>query len=305
MTGAAGGAHLGWNLASDVAQVLSYHFMVNAFRAGTVTAVSAGVIGWLMVTRGQSFVGHTLAVVGFPGASGAILLGLPAAFGYFGFCLGAAAVVAAVPRRANRGAFSEESAVVGTVQAFALACGFVFVTLYKGFLGGVTSLLFGSFLGVTDSQVLLLLASSAAALAALAAMGRPLLFASVDPDVAAARGVPVAALSVAFLLLLGVAVAEVSQITGTLLVFALLVMPAATAQQLTARPALGIGLAVAIAVAVTWVALGIAYFSVYPVGFFITTVGFGAYLAGGAWHLAASCRRRPVAAWWAPAAGGP
>lgn len=281
-------AQLTWNLSSDIHQVLAFHFMVNAFRAGTIIAVAAGVIGWFMILRGQSFVGHSLAVVGFPGASGAIWLGLSATWGYFGFCIAAALIIAALPRRADARGFSEESAVIGTVQAFALGCGFLFVSLYKGFLDGITGLLFGTFLGVTDGQVLLLLIVAVAALAVLGGIGRPLFFASIDPTVAAARGVPVRALSVIFLVLLGVAAAEVSQITGTLLVFALLVMPAAAAQQLTTRPALSVVLTVVLSLAVTWLALGVAYFSVYPVGFFVTTFGFAVYVAAAGVRLVAS-----------------
>src|SRR6516165_4108733 len=191
--------------------------MVNAYRAGTIVAVVAGVVGWFMVLRRQTFAGHTLSVVAFPGAAGATLVGISALYGYFGFCLAAALAIAAVPR-VGRHATSEESAVIGTVQAFALACGFLFVTLYGGLLDSVNSLLFGSFLGVTDGQVATLLVVGVAALAVVASIGRPLLFASLDPDVAAAHGVPVRLLSVVFLVVLGVAVAEASQITGALLV---------------------------------------------------------------------------------------
>ncbi len=107
---------------------------------------------------------------------------------------------------------------------------------------------------------------------------RPLLFASVDPDVARAIGVPVGLLGFGFLLVLGLAVAETSQITGALLVFALLVTPAATAQRLTPRPGVGIVLSVGIALAVTWLGLTLAYYSVYPVGFFVTSLSFGLYV---------------------------
>jgi zinc/manganese transport system permease protein len=109
-------------------------------------------------------------------------------------------------------------------------------------------------------------------------IGRPLFFATVDPDVAQARRVPVRLLSTVFLLLLACAAAEVSQITGVLLVFALLVMPAASAQQITARPALGFLLSVVLSLVVTWLGLGVSYFSPYPVGFWITTFGFGIYV---------------------------
>jgi zinc/manganese transport system permease protein len=298
---AGGGPQWAWDLATDLREMWAYPFMVNAFRAGTVVAVTAGVMGWFMVLRRQSFAGHTLAVVGFPGAAGAVLMGIGATYGYFAFCIAAALVIAAV-QRTGRDADSAESALTGTVQAFLLACGFLFTALYKGLLGGTTALLFGSFLGVTTTQVWVLLAVAAAVLALLAATGRPLLFASVDPDVAAARGVPVRLLATAFLVLLGAAAAETSQITGTLLVFALLVMPAATAQTLTARPALSLALSAGIAVTVTWLGLTAAYYSPYPIGFWVTTFAFGAYVLARLAGLAAG-RVRRLAPSRLPAAG--
>ena len=272
-----------WNLVEDVRQALMYAFMVNAFRAGAIVAVLAGLVGWFMVLRRQSFAGHTLALVGYPGAAGAVLVGISATYGLFAFALVAALVIGLVPNVGGRG-YSEESAVTGTVQAAALACGFLFVSLYGGFLSGANALLFGSFLGITSGQVLLLLVIAAIALAVLAVIARPLLFASIDPDVAQARGVPVRGLSIGFLLLLGVAAAEVSQITGTLLVFALLVVPAATAQAWTTRPVLSVLLTVAIGVAVTWVSLLVAYYSPYPIGFFLTSFAFAVYLLAVGWR---------------------
>lgn len=266
-----------WNLVADVQEMWSLAFMVNAYRAGTVVAVLAALVGWFMVLRGQSFAGHTLAVVGFPGAAAAVWLGLGAALGYYAFCLAAAVVIAVLPAAGGRG-YREESAVTGTVQAFALAAGTVFVALYHGFLGGTNALLFGTFLGITARQVAILAAVAVVVLAALAAIGRPLLFASIDVDVARANGVPVRALAVGFLLLLGATAAEVSQITGALLVFALLVTPAATAHQLTSRPGLGVALSVAIALLVTWLGLALAFFSVYPVGFYVTSLAFAVYV---------------------------
>ena len=162
--------------------------MVNAYCAGTIVAIVAGAIGWFMVLRRQSFAGHTLAVVSFPGAAGAILLGVSASYGYFAAAIGCALVISLVPRSTAGRAFSNESAVIGTVQAFALACGALFVSLYGGFLDSLTGLLFGTFLGVSDTQVATLLVVGAAALAVLAVLARPLLFATVDPDVAQARG---------------------------------------------------------------------------------------------------------------------
>ncbi|HEY3895890.1 MAG TPA: metal ABC transporter permease [Pseudonocardiaceae bacterium] len=266
-----------WNPLIDLQQMWSYPFMVNAFRAGAIVAVLAGVMGWFMVLRRQSFAGHTLSVIGFPGAAGAVLIGVAASYGYFAFCVAGALVIAILPH-AGRAGFSSESAITGTVQAFALACGFLFVALSKGFLNGVNALLFGSFLGITTGQVIGLALVAAVAVLVLGVIGRPLVFASIDPDVAAARTVPVRALSVLFLVLLGAAVAEASQITGTLLVFALLVMPAASAQALTARPFHSLALTIAIGLFVTWLGLSVAYYTPFPVGFFVTTFAFAGYV---------------------------
>ena len=290
------------NPADDVRRLFEFHFMTNAFRAGTIVAVVAGVIGWFMVLRGQSFVGHTLSLVAFPGAAGAALVGISAAWGYYGFCLVAALVIASIPRVSGH-SFNEESAVVGTVQAFALACGFLFVTLYHGLLEGVNSLLFGSFLGITDSQVVTLFVVGTGAIGVLVVIARPLLFTSVDPDVAEARGVPVRALSVVFLVVLGFAVAEASQVTGVLLVFALLVVPAATSQLITLRPLAGIALAVGLGLVITWGGLAFAYFSDRPVGFCITTPAFALYLVVHAARWTTRRGRRGRAARRVPATG--
>ena len=230
-----------------------------------------------MVLRRQSFAGHALAVAGFPGAAGATLLGIAAAWGYFSFCLLAALAIALLPKASGE-TRAEESAVTGTVQAFALACGFLFVSLYSGNLSGANALLFGSFLGITVAEVRALAIIGVVSLAALAAIGRPLLFASVDREVASAAGVPVRWLSVAFLVLLGLAVAGAVQITGTLLVFALLVAPAAAAQALTRRPGLGLLLSPLLALGITWTALVLAYLWPYPIGFFVTSLAFAVYV---------------------------
>lgn len=273
----AAGPTLSWNIVHDVGEVLEYHFMVNALLAGSVVALLAGLVGWLMVLRREAFAGHTLSMMAFPGAAAAALIGVPAAWGYFFFCGAGAAAIGRL-RGGQRLSWSEESAGIGAVQALALGVGFLLVSLYGGVLGDLEGLLFGNLLGVSDGEVLLLLAVAAITLAALGVLARPLLFASVDPDVAAARGVPVRSLSFAFLLLLGIAVAATSQITGVLLVFALLVSPAASAQALTVRPLLSLALTVGLGLLVVWLGLGLAYFSVYPAGFFITTVSFAIYV---------------------------
>ena len=301
---------LTWNLLDDVRLMLSYQFMVNAVRAGTVVAVVSGAIGYFMVLRRQAFAGHTLAVIGFPGAAGAAWLGLSSEVGYLGFCVGGALVLAALPGQraaaggSGIGGYGEESAAIGTVQAFALACGFLFVSLYRGFLSDLNSLLFGSIIGVTSAQVVVLAVAGVLCLVVLAVIARPLLFATVDPDVARARGLPVRVLSTAFLVLLGVAAAGASQVTGSLLVFALLVAPAAAASRLTARPARGLVWSVVIAVVVTWLGEGIAFFSPYPIGFWVTTLAFAVFLAAAGYRALADSRARRVASVRRPASVG-
>jgi zinc/manganese transport system permease protein len=264
---------------SDVRQLTAFPFMVNALEAGSIVAVMAGVVGWFMVLRRQTFAGHTLSLMAFPGATAALLLGLPAAAGYFVFSALAAVVIGAasgLQTRRNRG---QESAVIGTVQALGLGCGFLFLSLYQGVLANYESLLFGSFLGITRGQVLALAIVAALTLGLLAIIGRPLLFASIDEGVARTHGVPTRVLALGFLLLLGLAVAETAQITGALLVFALLVAPPATAQLITPRVGLSVALSVIIGLLITWVGLALAYFYDRPVGFYITTVAFVVYVA--------------------------
>ena len=269
---------LSFDLLRDIQEVLQFPFMVNALEAATIVAVLAAVVGWYMVLRRQSFAGHTLSMMAFPGATGAALAGLPAALGYYLAC-GVAALAMSATGRSGRRRFATESAAIGTVQATGLALGFLFLSLNSAVLGGMETFLFGNILAVTRGQVLVLLIVALVALSLVAVIARPLLFASVDPEVARARGIPVALLDVGFLLLLGLAVAATSQITGVLLVFTLLVAPAAAAQLITAQPVAGLLLSVAFALAVAWLGLGVAYFSIYPASFFITMFAFGLYVA--------------------------
>ena len=265
---------LSWDLVADLQQLFAYHFMQNAFLAGTLVALVAGVVGYFMVLRSQSFAGHTLAQVGFPGALGATLIGVSPVFGLIAFGFGAALLIGALSTREVKG----QDIAVGIVLAFSLGLGLLFVRIsHYNNTTGVYSLLFGSVLGVSDRDIGSIALTTGATLAAFLVIARPLLFASLDPEVAEARGVPVRLLSTLFLALLALAVAEAVQIVGVLLIFALLVTPAAIAQQLTGRPALSVGLSVALALLFTWGGLAIGYFTPYPIGFFITNFAFGTY----------------------------
>lgn len=269
--------HLTFDLFSDVNRLLAYQFMVNALQAAGIVAVMAAVVGWFMVLRGETFAGHTLSVMSFPGAAAAALAGVPLAWGYFAFCGGGALIIAGSSRRRPLRGQGQQAAVVGIVGAGSLAVGYLLLSLYGGVLESLESLLFGSILGVTRGQVLTLGIVGACALAFLGVVGRPLFFASVDGALASASRVPVRSLSVAFLFVLGLAVAATAQITGVLLVFALLLGPAAIARELTPRIGVGLGLSVVLGLAIAWVGLGLSYFTDYPSGFFVTSIAMALF----------------------------
>jgi zinc/manganese transport system permease protein len=261
----------------DLQQLFTYHFMQNAFWAGTLTALMAGAMGYFMVLRAQSFAGHAMAHVGFAGASGALLFGWLPVVGLLVFCFGAAIGIALLSERQTK-TQSGHGVAIGTILTFSIGLGVFFLQLSHTYAENIYAILFGSVLGVSDDDVRVVVLTTVVTLAGLLAVARPLLFASIDPDVAEARGVPVRLLSKVFLVLLAFTVAQAVQVVGALLIFGLLVTPAAIAQQLTARPAMAIGLSILLALLFTWAGLAVAYFTPYPVGVFITGLAFGTYV---------------------------
>jgi len=282
-----------WDLVADLQILLHYHFMQNAYLAGTLVALVAGITGYFMVLRGMSFAGHSLANVGFAGATGAVLFGIAPVVGLF-----VAGILAALGIHAlNLGARQtrQSDIAVGAVLTASLALGFLFIHLATAeYAANVYNVLFGNVLGINDADVGVILRAAGVLLVVLAIIGRPLLFASLDPDVAAARGVPVGGLALGFLALLALVVAVAVQVVGVLLIFALLVTPAAIAQQVTARPALALLLSVGLAEIFTWLGLAVGFFTPYPVGFFITTFAFAGYVLarGGRWLTQRRQQRR-------------
>jgi zinc/manganese transport system permease protein len=263
---------------TDLQQLFQYHFMQNALLAGTVVALVSGAVSYFIVLRGQSFAAHTLSQVGFPGAAAGALLRVSPVAGLLGFCALAAIGIGLFRPRLGGGGRAE-SAAIGTIQTFLLGLGLLFAQLYPGSTNqGVYSFLFGTILGVGDGDVALIAGAGILALAGMAVIGRPLLFASVDPEGAESRGVPLRPVSMGFLLLVAASIAVSVQIVGTLPVFAVLVTPGAAAQRLTASPGVGLGLSVMLSLLVTWLGLLLAYLTSLPVGFFIASLGFGLYL---------------------------
>jgi len=284
-----------WDLVADIQILLHYHFMQNAYLAGTLVALAAGIMGYFMVLRSQSFAGHSLANVGFAGATGAVLFGIPPIVGLF-----LAGVLAAVGIQAlNLGARQSRQSdiAVGAVLTTSLALGFLFIFLATAeYSANVYNVLFGNVLGISDRDVSLIAWSTLVLVGAFFLIARPLFFASIDPDVAAAQGVPVRILGFGYLVLLALAVAVAVQVVGVLLIFALLVTPAAIAQYITTRPAVAVAVSVALALIFTWIGLAVGFFTPYPVGFFITTFAFGTYvLVRGGQFMLVHVRRRHLA----------
>jgi zinc/manganese transport system permease protein len=265
---------LSWNLLEDMAALFRYEFMVHAFEAGTVVALVAGAIGYFVVLRSSAFAAHALSHVGFAGATGAVVLYLNPIAGLLAFTLGAGVTIGALGSRL-RG----RDVTIGIVLAWTLGLGVLFISLYRGYATEAYALLFGQILGISAGDVALTLVMGALTLVLLVVVYRPLLFSSVDEELAAARGVPVTALSMAFMAILAVAVTEAVQVVGVLLIFALIVTPAAIAVRLTARPRTAILLSVGLALLFTWAGLAISYYSPHPVSFFITSLAFASYLS--------------------------
>jgi zinc/manganese transport system permease protein len=269
--------HPSWDLVADYQILTQYPFMQHAFEAGTLVAILAGIVGYFMVIRSQSFAGHSLANVGFAGATGAALIGLSPILGLF--IAGGLAAVGIQTLGLGARQTRQNDIAVGAIFTAALALGYLFLYLTPSAYGGsIYSVLFGNPLGISADDVRTVIITTVIFGGVMVAIARPLLFASLDPAVAAARGVPVRALGFGYLLLLALVVAVAVQIIGVLLIFALLVTPAAIANRLTARPVVAVGLAAGFGVLFTWLGLAIGYFTPYPVGFFITTFAFAAYV---------------------------
>ncbi|MDA4117349.1 MAG: metal ABC transporter permease [Thaumarchaeota archaeon] len=277
------------NLFSDLQQMLAYQFMQHAFEAGTIIAVIAGITGYFVVLRRSAFTAHAFSEIGFAGAAGAVLLNIAPIDGLLlGSTLGGLAIAALGRRATNR------DTQIGIVLAFALGLGLLFISLYTGYATEAYSILFGQILGVSSGAVQLTLFAGAAVVVAIGILYRPLLFASLDEDVAEAKGMPMILIGTAFMVIVAVAVSFAVQVTGVLLVFSLMVTPAATAQYLARRPQRAIIISTIIALMATWVGLFVAFFTPYPVSFFITGIVFGLYLFVRLVHLAIKPAKAPV-----------
>jgi zinc/manganese transport system permease protein len=264
-------------------QILTSVFMRNALIGGTLVALAAGLIGYFIIVRNTAFAAHALAHIGLPGATGAFLLGLPVGLGLGVFCVGGALVIGALGKRAG-----DREVATGTVLALATGFGLFFNSLATKNSSTMTNVLFGNLLAITGDQLSTFTALLALLAVTMVFIYRPLLFASVNAPVAEAKGVPVKALSIVFMALLGVAVTMAVQAVGTLLLFALVVTPAATAIMLTARPLAAMAISTGISLVSVWVGLAVSAVFNMPPSFLIVTIACAFWLA--VWLAARAAR---------------
>jgi zinc/manganese transport system permease protein len=261
--------------------LFQHAFEVRALLAGSGIAAAGGAVGYFLVLRAQVFTADALSHVAFTGAAAALAFGVDLRVGLFVATVAVALLIAGLGRRGNA-----DDVVIGNVYVWLLGLGVFFLTRYTTHGSGTgngsatTAVLFGSILGLSAQAAQVAALIGIAVLVAVVAMGRPLLFATLDPAVAAARGVPVRTISAAFLALVGLAAAEATQAVGALLLLALIAAPAGAALALTARPFRGLALSVALAVGAVWAGLVLAYqFPRLPPSFAITAVATAANAA--------------------------
>src|SRR5579872_2986253 len=269
-----------------ITDMFAYEFMTNAFMAAGIVAVVSGLVGFFLVMRGQTFAGHALSHVGFAGATGAALIGIAPIWGLIGFTLAAGLGMGFLGER-----ISGRDVAIGVVLALALGFGLLFLHYRTAFAGQATTLLFGNVLAVDRSTIVTLLALGVVTLGALAAIMRPLIFATLQPELAEAKGVPVRCVSTAFMAIVALAVSQSAQIVGVLLVFALMVGPPATAQRLVSGLWSGMLLSAVLALTEAWLGIALAYASDWPVSFCIALLSaLGYFISRINWPARRSAR---------------
>ncbi len=260
--------------------------MMNTWIAATIVALIAGVTGFFAVLRGQSFAAHAIPNGAFAGAAGAGLLGLNVFWGLAVFSLAGALGIGALGRRAR------QDVVTALVLVLMLALGALFISFSTEYSAVTYSLLFGEVFGVESNLLVPIAALGAVALAAMAVLYRPLLLASALPEVADARGVNTRRMELCFLVVMGLAAAMTVPVVGVLLMFALMIGPAAAARSFTKRPSYAIATATGIALVTVWAGIALSYRTNWPLGFYVGVIAGGFFLLGQGWT---AVRRRAPA----------
>lgn len=251
----------------------SYDFVRNALIAGSLAGILGAVVGYFVVLRKASFAAHSLAHVGFTGATGAVFFALSPLEGMLIISVLAGVMMGAAGNRLQR-----SDLAIGMTLSLCLGVGTLFLALFKGFAGQATAILFGNIFGVSHQQIMQTLALSAISLGILLLVSRRLFFASVQPDLAEARGVSLSALSIVFMVILAVSVTLASQVVGILLVFTLIIGPAGVALRLCRTFLAGLTTSVVIGLLVVWIGILLACRTNWPPTFWISTLIFGLYV---------------------------
>jgi zinc/manganese transport system permease protein len=263
-------------------------FMVDTWIAATMVAVIAGVVGFFVVLRGEAFAAHAIPHGAFGGAAGAVLIGVNPVAGLGVFAVGGALGIGALGRRGRHD--------VATALALVLMLGLgaLFLSFSVEYAAAIYSLLFGEVLGVPADELLPIALLGVACIAAIAVLYRPLLLTSITPEVAEARGVRARRIETGFLLVVALAATMTVPVVGVLLMFSLMIGPAATARSFTDSPLRAIALSVVLALATVWIAIAVSYLTNFPVGFFVGTLGAVSFGCARGWT--ARRRGRAVAA---------
>ncbi len=261
--------------------------MTNAWIVATVVAVIAGAVGFFVVLRAAAFPAHAIPNGAFAGGAGAALIGVNTLFGLVVFALLSALGIGWLSRRGRN------DVVTALTLVMMLALGATFLSLTTEYSGELFSLLFGEVLGVSATDLLPVLVLGLACLAAVGFLYRPLLLSSALPEMAEARGVRVARMQTAFLVVLALATGLTVPVVGALLIFSLMIGPPAAARALTPRPLLAMVMAVGLALLTVWAAIASSYVTNWPIGFFVgvfSAAVYGAGLACARWSTAARHR---------------
>jgi zinc/manganese transport system permease protein len=262
--------------------------MLNAWESASLVAVVAGVVGFFVVLRGSAFAAHALPNGAFAGAAGASLIGVDAIAGLAVFSILGALTIAALGRRARH------DVATALVIVVMLGLGSLFLSMTTEYAPVIFSLLFGEVLGVSTSELAPIAVIGVVCIAAVLLLYRPLMFSSVMPEVAEARGVSGGRMEAAFLLIVALATTMAVPVVGALLIFSLLVSPAAAARSFTSKPLTAMGLSILIALGTVWSAIALSYLSNLPIGFFVGSIGAATYASGRGWAAWRSRRTPPA-----------
>lgn len=253
--------------------LFAYDFMRNAFMAGTIAALSASIIGYFVVIRQSAFTGHALSHVGFAGAAGAGLIGLSPINGQLLFTLLTAVGMGGLGERIQK-----NDIAVGVMLAFAMSLGILFLHFYTSYAGQATAILFGDLLSVSQKLIKLMFIFALTSIIGLAIISRPLLFSSLEPELAEAKGISLRLISILFLIIVAIGITQASQVVGILLVFTLLIGPGAAALNLTRTIFSGVLLSALFGLVITWAGIVLSYITDWPNTFWISALSLFIYL---------------------------